>query len=393
MEIWRIPFQKLKIVLPHVILVVGTLVYTIVGAGVFYAIERPQEEARKEASAAELRRLRSELMEAAWDGASAGLDRRDWEAVVRLRLDGLVKDTFDAFHSGLKPTDIPPDASIVYAWTYGSALFFCTTVITTVGYGHLVPVTVIGRLFCVVYALLGIPLCLITIADIGKFVGQGIGWLYDGWKECLRRLLRRRPRTGFGSALFSHRASTSGVVSDSAEGKRRESSASGASSLPSEYELNVSPSLVLSLLLGYTALSSFVFWRTEAWTVLESSYFCFITMVTVGFGDLVPSGPFHLPLVVFFIFSGLMLTTISIDLVGTHYINKLHYFGRNIGDWWKQMKVLQSKYGLTDEEMRLLMADAGRRRPFVPSEAALMSYIDNVHSLDEAASLISCLDL
>lgn len=29
-----------------------------------------------------------------------------------------------------------------------------------------------------------------------------------------------------------------------------------------------------------------------------------------------------------------MLTTISIDLVGTHYINKLHYFGRNIGDWF-----------------------------------------------------------
>lgn len=82
--------------------------------------------------------------------------------------------------------------------------------ITTVGYGHLVPRTIVGRLFCIIYALLGmptttcqsrgvlctptrwtegIPLCLITIADIGKFAGQGLAWAYDRWRQFIARAL------------------------------------------------------------------------------------------------------------------------------------------------------------------------------------------------------------
>lgn len=42
----------------------------------------------------------------------------------------------------------------------------------------MVPVTDIGRVFCVLYALFGIPLTLITIGDIGKFVSVAIKRLY-----------------------------------------------------------------------------------------------------------------------------------------------------------------------------------------------------------------------
>jgi hypothetical protein len=42
------------------------------------------------------------------------------------------------------------------------AIFFTTTLLTTIGYGNLVPVTPGGRMFCIFYALFGVPLILIT---------------------------------------------------------------------------------------------------------------------------------------------------------------------------------------------------------------------------------------
>ncbi|VDM29208.1 unnamed protein product [Toxocara canis] len=38
------------------------------------------------------------------------------------------------------------------------------------GYGHIVPRTNEGRVACLMYALLGIPLILVTIADMGRFL-------------------------------------------------------------------------------------------------------------------------------------------------------------------------------------------------------------------------------
>lgn len=49
-----------------------------------------------------------------------------------------------------------------------------------------VPVTMEGRIFCICYGLFGVPLILITVADIGKFLSEHIVWLYCSYLKLQR---------------------------------------------------------------------------------------------------------------------------------------------------------------------------------------------------------------
>jgi hypothetical protein len=51
---------------------------------------------------------------------------------------------------------------------FANAVMFTFTVITTIGYGHVAPTTWQGRLVCCVYGLIGIPLAMMTVANVGK---------------------------------------------------------------------------------------------------------------------------------------------------------------------------------------------------------------------------------
>ncbi|EFO14477.2 hypothetical protein LOAG_14041 [Loa loa] len=68
-------------------------------------------------------------------------------------------------------------------WTASSAIFFAATTMATIGYGNIVPVTSYGRIACVIFALFGVPLAIITIGDVGKFLSECIIWLYNKMKR------------------------------------------------------------------------------------------------------------------------------------------------------------------------------------------------------------------
>ena len=44
----------------------------------------------------------------------------------------------------------------------------------------------------------------------------------------------------------------------------------------------------LAVLFGYIIVGTLAFSNWEGWSYLDGAYFCFISLMTVGFGDFVP---------------------------------------------------------------------------------------------------------
>uniref|UniRef100_A0A665UY26 Potassium two pore domain channel subfamily K member 16 n=1 Tax=Echeneis naucrates TaxID=173247 RepID=A0A665UY26_ECHNA len=124
-------------------------------------------------------------------------------------------------------------------WDFSSSFFFAGTVVTTIGYGNLSPSTMSGQVFCVFYALCGIPLNLAFLKQAGKCLTVHLGRLKRGMVSVL-------PYKTLAVSLFF-----------------------------------ISGSLL------FLVIPPLLFSYVEGWTFSEGFYFAFITLSTIGFGDYV----------------------------------------------------------------------------------------------------------
>lgn len=116
------------------------------------------------------------------------------------------------------------------------------------GYGHISPSTLGGRLFCIFYALIGIPLMGVFLTGLGKNVSK--------------------PLTNFKNKSKN------------------------------KYVKIVKTAVIA--LLGFAILifiPAVVFHRLEEWTMFEGIYYSVITLTTVGFGDYV-AGRYRLIIII-----------------------------------------------------------------------------------------------
>lgn len=63
-------------------------------------------------------------------------------------------------------------------WNVIGSLFYCVTVITTIGYGHVSPRTWVGKMMTIVYAIIGIPLMLLCLSNIGDSMATSFRFVY-----------------------------------------------------------------------------------------------------------------------------------------------------------------------------------------------------------------------
>lgn len=139
--------------------------------------------------------------------------------------------------------------------------------------------TVSGKIACIIFALIGAPLAIITIGDLGKFLSECTIWFY-----CKMQLYKKRIRKYW--KMWKRRKA--GVV---VEYDQPDSPKSPTDLKSWEDELDkedVPVFLVFIILLLYIAFGGVLFSVLESWTYVDAFYFSFVSLTTIGFGDLVP---------------------------------------------------------------------------------------------------------
>uniref|UniRef100_A0A915DZE7 Potassium channel domain-containing protein n=1 Tax=Ditylenchus dipsaci TaxID=166011 RepID=A0A915DZE7_9BILA len=130
---------------------------------------------------------------------------------------------------------------------------------------------------------------------------------------------------------------------------------------------------VLSLLFFYMATMALIFSVVQDnWNFLDSFYFCLITLVTIGFGDFCPVEEDHYGGWIIFIFAGLILSTLTVDLVGSAYIERIHTLGRGF-DLGSFLNMLGK--GNTATLLQQLYAGS-----YQPADLKFIPYIDQVNN-------------
>ena len=65
-------------------------------------------------------------------------------------------------------------------WSMNNSFLFCFTTITTIGYGTMAPVTRLGRGFCIIYILVGVPLNGALIRGLAVLLRTKVGGIHEG---------------------------------------------------------------------------------------------------------------------------------------------------------------------------------------------------------------------
>ncbi|XP_063774912.1 potassium channel subfamily K member 17 [Pseudophryne corroboree] len=155
-------------------------------------------------------------------------------------LEQLITGIINAYKKGvsLMGNDSSPET-----WNFAGSFFFSVTAITTIGYGNLSPTTMGGRIFCVFFALFGIPLNLILLNRIGR----KMLYVVHRYSDFMGRKVRQQRPVKYFSSFCA----------------------------------------VVAGLLLFFLLPPILFRGMEGWTYEEGFYYAFITLSTIGFGDYV----------------------------------------------------------------------------------------------------------
>ncbi|KAF9125320.1 Potassium channel [Mortierella sp. GBA39] len=198
-------------------------------------------------------------------------------------------------------------------WSFDNAVNFCIVSFSTIGYGNVSPQTIAGRVIFFFYAIIGISAVGYFIVSLRNAVLEQFQW----------RLLER-----FSKPTHISRVQTRMSTKDMSFPLARFEEEQQVKKMVKRNMIIRMSTIWIVLWFGGAG----IFCLFEEWSYLDSLYFCFVTLTTVGFGDMVPEEPGSIEFWNIYVFLGLTVFAYILSLFSATMASQIHLVDDGEGD-------------------------------------------------------------
>lgn len=271
----------------NAILVAILIVYGLLGAWVFRKLEAGNSSSITNDH--QLKDAKEKLLKELWDQNRLEFDQWLTQAIKKL-------DSYEK--------NFMVELSNTAEWSWDDSWLFACTIFTTIGDGNIVPVSMSGRIFCVMYGFLGIPLFNVVASSLVSLITGVLRFLHSA------NLRRRRQRE--------------------AEKLKKDEDSSELQTVNNSQEFHLSLKIVVSMVTAYLAAGTVLFSLWEEWSLFESFYYCFMTLTSIGLGGYVPR---NMPHAVFggYIIVGIVLVIMLFSAMEEEIVQPLDEIKKMVG--------------------------------------------------------------
>uniref|UniRef100_A0A915CDP1 Potassium channel domain-containing protein n=1 Tax=Parascaris univalens TaxID=6257 RepID=A0A915CDP1_PARUN len=256
------------------------------------------------------------------------LEVRCYDAIVRMDEQLQMNYTSEAIHwfiDYLNLTAVIKERNDSSPWSWYGSMFYAGQLYTTIGYGLPVAKTRAGQIASIFYIMIGIPVFLIILKEVGRLLSKALRKLYKRVRTARSKLPTRKiTRIGtplkalytsaysIANSAFSERKKLSPLEMDAEIAVNEQNELNKKLNRGNAFPIPIALAMLI-LWIGFSA-ALFCLWETE-WGYLTSVYFFFVSISTVGLGDIVPANKDMMLLNFVLILIGLALLSMCINLI------------------------------------------------------------------------------
>lgn len=275
-------FHRKQIGLRHIIVALMVLSYTIFGAFMFWSVESRYERAVTLERVTKLEDLLGRIAENITEivnNPNTNTTESEMKMYIREAYITLMK--LEGQYKGSTYYKLE-DHGRNWKWTFDSAFFFSMNVYTTTGYGSIAPESTLGQFLVCVYGFIFVPVTLVALRDLGQFFLVHLTKFYAQLIQRMREL-------------------------------------NGDRTLDVNEIIKIPIKACLLLLALYLAFCTIFIHFFDEFSGQESGtgmslflcfYFSFISLSTIGLGDIMPNNATFSPIISIMFFFGMALTKV-----------------------------------------------------------------------------------